>query len=102
MAIKKLDELMGVIKGKFGEDTSDETIGFLEDVTDTFNDYESRLSDTDDWKSKYEENDKNWRERYTARFYTTSNEQMDNDKFDYEDHKPDVIEFEDLFEEVKE
>lgn len=101
MAVKTLDELMGVIKEHIGEDTSDNTISFLEDVTDTFNDYNTRLSDTTDWKAKYEENDKNWRERYTARFYS-SNEQNDKDKSEYDKRQPVVLEYEDLFEEVKE
>ena len=101
MAIKNLSEIMDTIKEKFGEDTSDETIGFLEDISDTFNDYESRMGE--DWKSKYEQNDREWREKYTSRFYKSS-EETDDDFDDGFDKKPEkkILNFEDLFEIVKE
>ena len=71
MAIKSKDEILEQIQARFGEDTSDETISFLEDVTDTFTDLETRASgDGVDWKAKYEQNDKDWRQRYHDRFFS--------------------------------
>lgn len=71
MAVKNKDEILEAIKTRVGDNTDDETISFLEDVSDTLTDLETRASsDVEDWKSKYEENDKLWRERYTNRFFS--------------------------------
>lgn len=70
MAIKTKDELFEMIHTRIGDDSSDEAISFLEDVTDTYNDLEQRANGNgEDWKKKYEENDKAWKERYKHRFY---------------------------------
>ena len=71
MAVKTKDEIMTLIKDKFGDDTSDETLAFIEDVADTVNDLETKASgDGVDWKAKYEQNDKEWRQRYHDRFFS--------------------------------
>lgn len=71
MAVKNKDEILEAIKTRVGDSTDDETISFLEDVSDTLTDLETRASDDgEDWKTKYEENDKLWRERYTNRFFS--------------------------------
>lgn len=57
------------IKARLGEDTSDEAVSFLEDMTDTFNHLEELGSGNADWKAKYEQNDRDWRAKYTARFF---------------------------------
>lgn len=78
--VKTREEIMEMLKTRVGEDTSDEAISFMEDVTDTLNDYERKLTgDGTDWKAKYEENDKQWRERYVARF-NGSDEDYNEDK----------------------
>ena len=69
MAILKLDQLLANIKEKIGEDTSDEAIQLIEDVTDTINDYESKTKDTTKWEEKYKENDAAWRKKYRDRFF---------------------------------
>lgn len=70
MAILNKDDFMKKIKERIGEDTSDEALAFMEDITDTFNDLESKSKgDGTDWKTKYEENDKMWREKYKSRFF---------------------------------
>ena len=71
MAVKNKDEILEAIKTRVGDNTDDETISFLEDVSDTLTDLETRASGYgEDWKTKYEENDKSWRERYTNRFFS--------------------------------
>lgn len=65
--VKTKDEILSVLKEFIGDSTDDKTITFLEDVSDTFAEYESKISE--DWKTKYEDNDKAWRERYRARFF---------------------------------
>ena len=63
--VKTKEELLNGFKAKLGEDTSDETISLLEDLNDTLD----LTKDNVDWKAKYEENDKQWRDKYTSRFY---------------------------------
>lgn len=64
------DELLESIKNKFADDTSDDTIKFIEDISDTLSSY-----DGEDWKSKYEQNDKEWREKYKNRFFNNVSEE---------------------------
>ena len=70
MAIRTSEELLKSIRTRVGDQTDDETIAFLEDVTDTMNDLNSKASGQEDWKKKYEDNDAEWRKKYTDRFFT--------------------------------
>lgn len=99
MAIKSKDELLKFLKEKTKDDTSDETLGFIEDVTDTFNDYDSKVKDQTNWKQKYEDNDREWREKYKERFFSsddTNDKDNDLDLDDTEDEKKPKT-FKDLF-----
>ena len=72
MAVKTREEILAELKTRVGEQTNDETIAFLEDVTDTLSDLETKAKgDGTDWKAKYEENDAEWRKKYTERFYSS-------------------------------
>lgn len=94
------------IREQVGDDTSDESIAFIEDVTDTYNALEQSSKDEIDWKLKYEELDENWKKRYRDRFFdeiddesetkprTAMEKQKENVKADGEKR-----DFEDLFEE---
>lgn len=71
MAVKTREEILESFKTILGENPDDESVSFLEDVTDTLDDFEKRASgDGTDWKGKYEENDANWRKKYTERFFS--------------------------------
>lgn len=71
MAVKTRDEILESFKTRLVENPDDDSISFLEDVTDTLDDLEKRANgDGTDWKSKYEENDANWRKKYTERFFS--------------------------------
>lgn len=89
MAVLSFDELIAKIKTKIGEDTSDESIELLEDVTDTFN----ANNDGEDWKTKYEENDKEWRKKYIDRFSGSGG----NEPEEEEEEEEEKTTFEDLF-----
>ena len=101
MAVRTKDELLEIIKGRIGNDTSDETISFIEDITDTLSDYEEKAtnSDNEDWKTKYEENDKMWREKYRERFFSKEVEKEDED---FSDDEVKSLTNDDLFEEKEE
>ena len=99
MAVRSKEEILEAVKGRIGDATDDETIAFLEDITDTFSDYESRAKgDGVDWKSKYEENDREWRQKYTDRFFSTEpkTEETTTPK---EEEKETPMTFDDLFKE---
>lgn len=71
MAVKTREEILESFKTRLGENPDDESISFLEDITDTLDDFEKRANgDGTDWKNKYEENDANWRKKYTERFFS--------------------------------
>ena len=73
MAVKTREEILAEIRDRLGEQNDDVTISFIEDITDTFSDLETRANgDGTDWKTKYEENDANWRKKYTERFYNSN------------------------------
>lgn len=93
--IKTKDEIIASIKTRIGEDNSDEAISLLEDVSDTLNDYEDRVSDQTDWKQKYEDNDNQWRSRYKERFMTSSAQEEPDTEDEEETTAP--KRFEDLF-----
>ena len=67
--IKTKEEILTSIKAKLGEDTSDEALAIIEDVSDTLDDLTAKTTDTTDWKAKFEENDKAWRTKYSERFF---------------------------------
>lgn len=94
MAVKTKEEILGLIKDKFGEDTSDEALSFVEDITDTLNDYESRTADQTNWKNKFEENDASWRQKYRDRFFQATDDRDDEPEYD---DAPKTYSYEDLF-----
>lgn len=75
MAVKTKEEILTAVKTRVGEQNDDDTIAFIEDITDTLSDLETKAQgDGTDWKTKYEENDAEWRKRYTERFYSSDQE----------------------------
>lgn len=66
MAIRTKEELLDKIASILDGRDDDVSMEILEDVSDTFD----ALSSTsgEDWKVKYEENDREWRDRYKKRF----------------------------------
>ena len=95
MAVKTREEILEGLRGRFGEEPTDDDIALLEDITDTFTDFETKTSDATNWKNKYEENDKAWKKKYSDRFF--SKDDIDNhDELDEPESKS-MKTFEDLF-----
>lgn len=88
MAVVTRDELMERIRSRIGEDTSDEALALIEDFADTFTDLETRTGE--DWKSKYDELDKTWREKYKARFFQKPGEKETTPEDVKEDNEEDL------------
>lgn len=68
MSVISKEEIMEKINNLLGENTDDESISFLEDISDSLNEYETKINENGDWKTKYEQNDAEWRKRYRERF----------------------------------
>lgn len=76
MSVLTKNELMEKVKNFLGDDTSDEALEIIEDISDTV-----EAGNSEDWKQKYEENDKKWREKYRDRFFNgDNNDDTDNEK----------------------
>lgn len=69
MSVLNREEFFNRVKALVGEDTSDETLHTLEDFNDTFDSFSGSNSETEDWRARYEENDKMWAKRYRDRFF---------------------------------
>lgn len=92
MAKLSKDELIEKIKKYVGDRTDDETIEIIEDISDSID-----SSDADEWKQKYKENDKMWRDKYISRFLEKKEDELDTSA-EHEEEK-EYNSFEDLFEE---
>lgn len=97
MAIVSKEDLIKRLSEKFGDDNSDEVIQLTEDLSDTLNDFDSRINDTEDWKTKFEENDNMWRKKYKDRFLDSS-DNNDNESHEQDDDENTNVTFNDLFE----
>lgn len=65
MAVLTREELLARIDRINTDKESDDYISLLEDVSDTYD----SMSGGEDWKSRYEQNDREWREKYRSRFF---------------------------------
>lgn len=69
MAIKTMEELRNSVDIILNERTDDEALAFIEDFTDTIGELEKRVDENVNWKEKFEQNDREWREKYRKRFF---------------------------------
>ena len=92
MAKLSKDELIEKVRKYVGDRTDDETIEIIEDISDSID-----SSDADEWKQKYEENDKMWRDKYISRFLEKKEDELDTAS-EHEEEEKEYNSFEDLFE----
>lgn len=91
MAKLSKDELIEKIKKYVGDRTDDETIEIIEDISDSID------SSDDEWKQKYKENDKMWRDKYISRFLEKKEDELDTPT-EHDEEEKEYNSFEDLFE----
>ena len=96
MAVKTREEILKSLRDRFGEEPTNEDISMLEDITDTFKDFEEKTSDATNWKNKYEENDKAWKKKYSDRFFSKDDDKNNKDEPEGPDDKQ-MKTFDDLF-----
>lgn len=92
MAKLSKDELIEKIKKYVGDRKDDETIEIIEDISDSID-----SSDADEWKQKYKENDKMWRDKYVSRFFSKKEEERETPT-EHEEEEKEYNSYEDLFE----
>jgi hypothetical protein len=93
MAKLTKNELIEKVRKYVGDRTDDETIEIIEDISDSID-----SSDADEWKQKFEENDKMWRDKYISRFLEKKEDELDTPT-EHEEEEKEYNSFEDLFEE---
>ena len=96
MAKLSKDELIEKVRKYVGDRKDDETIEIIEDLSDSID-----SSEADEWKKKYEENDKMWRDKYISRFVEKKEDEPDTPT-EHEEEEKEYKSFEDLFEEEEE
>lgn len=94
MAKLSKDELIEKVRKYVGDRKDDDTIEIIEDISDSID-----SSEADEWKKKYEENDKMWRDKYISRFVEKKEDELDTPT---EHEEKEYKSFEDLFEEEEE
>lgn len=94
MAKLSKDELLEKVRTYVGDRTDDETLEIIEDISDSFD-----SSDADEWRQKFEENDKMWRDKYISRFFEKNDDGIEDPTDEKDDEEKEYKTFEDLFEE---
>ena len=103
MAVLTKDEYFNRIHERLKEDSSDEGIKLLEDLTDTYTDLERKASQSaGEWEEKYNNLDATWRKRYQSRFYNGEVGNYEQPKSSQsestDEYSPDDISINSLFE----
>ena len=82
------DDFVKSVKSIIGDRTDEESINFIENMTDTYN---SLVADKDvtntAWEQKYNALNETWSKRYKDRFLSGSDEQQNNDNHE-DDNEP--------------
>lgn len=94
MAKLSKDELLEKVRTYTSGRTDDETLELIEDISDSMD-----LTDADEWKQKYTENDKMWRDKYISRFFEKNDNEIEDPTNEDDDEEKEYKTFEDLFEE---
>ena len=100
MAVLDRDTFFSRLQERVGEDTSDESISFVEDMTDTYNELERRATgDGVDWEQRYKDLDDAWKKKYQHRFFSAGGSYSNptGNQPESEDDKAEKITFGDLF-----
>lgn len=95
MAIRTKEEIMAAVRAKIGDSTDDADLSLVEDISDTMD----SMSDSNNWKQKYEDNDKQWRQKYRDRFFSSRDEPDDDEPDDDEPEEPKKYTYDSLFKE---
>ena len=93
MAVRTREEIMTQLQAIIGDDTSDDALNFVRDVSDTLGNDNSATRITE-LETQLKEKDEEWRKKYRDTFFTGKPDDAFKDEED-EPQKP--KRFEDLF-----
>ena len=81
-----------------GDKNDDESLEIISELSDNYDDVLNTIGE--DWKTKFDENDKMWREKYRKRFFDGSekNDKEEADNYEEKETKKKITSYEDLFE----
>lgn len=97
MAVLTRDEFFDRVQKIVGTDTTDESLTFIEDMTDTYNSLDEKANgDGTDWEQRYHDLDESWKEKYKKRFFSGGSSRVIEDVKDVEEKKE--VTYDDLFE----
>ena len=97
MAVLTRDEFFDRVQKIVGTDTTDESLTFIEDMTDTYNSLDEKANgDSTDWEQRYHDLDESWKEKYKKRFFSGGSSRVIEDVKDVEEKKE--VTYDDLFE----
>lgn len=95
--VKTKEEMLAEIKAYIGDRTDDETVSFVENVTDTLSDMEKNGNA----EARVKEVDDMWRAKYMERFFDGDKEknniEVEEDEETEEKDKAEEIKIEDLY-----
>lgn len=79
MAVLSSDDFFDRLHGYVGERTDDDSMQFIEDMSDTYNSlYDSNSGE--DWERRYNELDEAWKKKYKERFFTAGSSRIPNEQ----------------------
>lgn len=71
MSVLSREEFFERLSSHIGDSTSDDSIAFMEDMTDTYNSLsEQSENDANYWKDRCEKIDEAWKTKYKHRFFS--------------------------------
>lgn len=99
MAVRTKEELMTALREVIGEDTSDEALTLVEDVSDTLDNTAAGISE-DEVNRRVAEVEATWRKKYRDRFFSNNEDGEARDE-EEEDEREEKTTYESLFKEEK-
>lgn len=109
MAVKSKKEIIEALTAMLGENSSDEALALLEDVSDTLDTSGADLqAELEKERTKYSDLDKAWRKKYKERFLQSSEDAKEQDELfkqeqqkqeqkDEQEERAENVSFDDLF-----
>lgn len=83
-----MEDLLQRVSENFSDPTSDISLGLMEDIRT------AAENTTIDWKQKFENNDKEWREKYRSAFFSSPTQIDENDE---EEETDEILSYDTLF-----
>ena len=98
-----LEQFIKIVHDFIGDDTSERTLKFVDDVTNAFN---AAISDdneeNENWHKKYDELNEAWRKKYMHRFFNGEVKfDIDDDDQEIRETTAETITTDDLFDDDK-